>query len=283
LLLDDGRLLLASPRGIEGWPVDGVHYRLLREARKLDAKNGAQHFTSFAGELTEAATIEMVEDAHRRAAEKHLAVGRVARARPLKAGGESTDIFVVEGGDVVLIEVSSSRITAPTRLTGDLDALRRDLQKLVVKRVKQLDRTVNAILNDEFPDLPAKAVNRIFPVIAGAEPMRWTPMLHAYLIREVPGLLSQSGVQPLQFLEIEDLEALMSVLGPPSLARLLERKIRDADIDADVQQWFHDSPLAPQPTRPAIVTEWLDRVFDEIVTHVGFDLEQSRAQRRGGR
>lgn len=282
LSLEDGRILLVSPRGIEGWPVDGVYYRLLRAARDLDPKRGAQHLTAFAGELTEAATIEVVEDAHKRTAAKHLGIGRVTRARPLKGGGESTDLFILESGDVVLIEVSSSRITASTRLTGDHDALRRDLWKVVVKRVNQLDRTVNAILDDEFPDIRAKGIKRIFPVIASVEPMRWTPMLHSYLLREAPGLLRQRCVQPLQFVEIEDLEALMSVLGPSTLARLLDRKIQETGVDADVQQWLHDSPLAPKPTRPAIVTERLDRLFGEMVAHLGFDpgtFEQWKAER----
>ncbi len=63
----------------------------------------------------------------------------------------------------------------------------------------------------------------------------------------------------------------MSVLGPSPLAGLVDHKIREAGIDADVQQWFHDSPLAPQPTRPAIVVAQLDRLFSEIVTRLGFD------------
>lgn len=284
LRLEDGRIVLVSPRCIEGWPVDGIHYRLLRAATNLDPKNGAQHLTSFAGELTETVTVEMVEDAHERAAKNHPGVGRVTRARPMVGGGESTDILIVEGGDVVLIEVSSSRITASTRLTGDLGALRRDLRKVVVKRVKQLDRTVNAILSDEFADIPSSDVNRVFPVIASVEPMRWTPMLHAFLIQEVPGLLRQRGVQAVQFLEIEDLEALLSVLGPPSLARLLDRKIQEAGIDADVQQWFHDWPLAPRPTRPAIVDDRMDRLFHEMTRHLGFDtstLERHLAEQRG--
>lgn len=273
LRLDDDRLLLVAPRGIEGWPVDGVHYRLLRAAAELDPKRGAQHFTALAGELTEAATIELVEDAYERAAQKHLGIGRVLRAQPMKGGGETTDILIVEGGDIVVIEISSSRITAATRLTGDHDALKRDLAKVVVKRVQQLDRTVNAILNNEIPEIPADSVRRIFPVIASMEPMRWTPMLHAYLLDEVPGLLRQPGVQALQFLEIEDLEALMSVLGPASLAELLDRKIHEAGIDADIQQWFHDSPLAPQPERDAIVDDRMGRLFDEMVAHLGFDTE----------
>lgn len=282
LRLEDGRILLLSPRGIESWPIDGVYYRLLRAAINLDPKTGAQHLTAFAGQLTEVATVEMVEDAYERAAARHVGVGRVQRAQPLSGGGESTDIFVLENGDVVLIEVSSSRITAQTRLTGSLDALRRDLEKVLVKRVKQLDRTVNALLNDEFSDIPAKHVKRVFPLIASVEPMRWTPMLHAYLLREVPGLLRQPGVQHLQFLDLDDLEALMGVLGPSSLAQLMDRKIREGGIDADVQQWFHDSPLAPQPARPAISVERMDRLFEEMVTHLGFEagtLDRWKAER----
>jgi hypothetical protein len=281
LRLDDGHLLLVSPRGIESWPVDGVHYRLLRAAKRLDRKRGIQHFTSFAGELTEAATIELVEDAYRRAAEQHVGVGRVIRSRPLKGGGESTDILIAEDGDVVLIEVSSSRITAKTRLTGDHDALRDDLAKVVVKRVEQLDRTVQAILNDEIPEIPAASVERIFAVIANMEPMHWSPPLHAYLVREVPDLLQQPVVQTLQFLEIEDLEALMSVLGPGSLAHLLDRKIQEAGPDTDVQQWFHDSPLGPRPTQTAMVEDRSDRLLDEMVTQLGFDREELERLRSG--
>lgn len=271
LRLEDGRILLLSPRGIEGWPVDGVHYRLLRAAGKLGGRTGVQHFTSFAGDLTEAATVEMVEDSHARVAADHLGVARVSRARPLRVGGESTDIFVTDGGDVVLIEVSSSRITAQTRLTGSLDALRRDLEKVVVKRVKQLHRTVDALLDDEFPDIPAAEVARIFPVIASAEPMRWTPMLDAYLHREVPGLLRQRGVQPLQFVELEDLEALMSVLDRSSLAGLLNSKVREAGVDADLQQWFHDSLLAPRPSRPPIIIEQIERLTLAMVQQLGLE------------
>ena len=274
LRLDDGHLLLLSPRGIESWPVDGVHYRLLRAAKTLDRKHGIQHFTSFAGELTEAATIELVEDAYHGAAETNVGVGHVIRARPLKGGGESTDMLIIEGGDVVLIEVSSSRITAETRLTGDHDALRKDLAKVVVKRVEQLDRTVNVILNDEIPEIPAASVQRIFPVIASMEPMHGSPPLHAFLRREVPDRLQQPIVQALQFLEIEDLEALMSVLGPGSLAHLLDRKIQEAGIDADVQRWFYDSPLAPRPKQTAMVEERSDRLLDEMVTQLGFDREE---------
>ncbi len=89
LRLEDDRILLVSPRGIERWPVDGVHYRLLRAAIKLDPRTGAQHLTSFAGELAEATTVEMVEHAHEHAADTHLGVGRVMRAQPLASGGES--------------------------------------------------------------------------------------------------------------------------------------------------------------------------------------------------
>jgi hypothetical protein len=93
-------------------------------------------------------------------------------------------------------------------------------------------------------------------------------------VREVPDLLQQPVVQSLQFLEIEDLEALMSVLGSGSLAHLLDRKIQEAGPDTDVQQWFHDSPLAPRPTQTAMVEDRSDRLLDEIVTQLGFDREE---------
>jgi hypothetical protein len=282
LRLSDDRLLLVSPRGIEGWPTDGLHYRLLRAARVQDRRSGVQKFTAFAGELTEVSTIEMLEDAHTRAAEQYLGAGRVLPARGLRKGGESTDAFVRDAADVVVIEISSSRITAETRVTGDVVALQRDLEKVVVKRIRQLDRTISALRNDEFDDMPNAEIARIFPVVLNVEPMRWTPMLHAYLLREAPGLLQQAGVQPLQFIEIEDMEALMSVVGPRSLPSLLDQKIREAGIDADILQWFLDSSLAPRPDRPPIVTERLDRQFEAMIRSLGFDpalLDRWKAER----
>lgn len=281
LRLRDDQLLLVSPRGIEGWPTDGIYYRMLAAAR--GNRKRVQHFTSFVGELTEVSTIEMIEDAHARAQREHLNVGRVLPARRLRSGDESIDLFVRDSGDVVAVEISSSRITADTRFTGDLEALQRDLEMVVLKRVVQLDRTIAAIRNDEFDDMPDVEIKRIFPVIVNVEPMRWTPMLHAYLHREVPGLLRQPGVQPLQFIEIEDMEALMSVIGPRSLPWLIDRKLQDSDMDAEFLQWFLDSPLAPTPDRPALLTEQLDRQFDTMVETLGFDtadLHEWRTQNR---
>lgn len=109
----DDRLLLVSPRGIECWPTDGLHYRLLAAASARDPEHGAHRFTAFAGEVTEVSTIETLEDAHARAAKEHLHAGDVLPARPLRAGGESTDVFIREGKDVVVIEISSSRSRRP--------------------------------------------------------------------------------------------------------------------------------------------------------------------------
>lgn len=280
LRLADDRLLLVSPRALEAWPTDGVYYRLLRAASERDRATGAQTFTAFAGELTEAYTVELLEAEHERAARDHLAVGRIERAQPLSSepGVESTDVFAHERGDVVLLEISSSRITAPTRLAGDLAALQRDMLKLVTKRVQQLDRSVEALSSGDIvlSGLAKEKIRRFFPVIVNVEPMRWTPPLHAYLRREVPDLLQQPGVQPLQFVELEDLEALLSALGPPALADLIAAKLQALGTDPDIQQWLHSHPTAPRVDRPITVTETLDRAMVAVMSALGFDSEEVR-------
>jgi hypothetical protein len=58
--------------------------------------------------------------------------------------------------------------------------------------------------------------------------------------------------------------------------------VREAGIDADVQQWFHVSPLAPQPTRPAMVEDGMKRLFREMAVQLGFDpgaIQDKRRQR----
>lgn len=271
--LSDDRLLLISPRGIESWPADGVHYRLLMESRRRDRRNGVKRFTAFAGELTEASTIETIEDAHERAARELRAAGQVLGARPLREGStdESTDLFVRDGDSVVVIEISSSRITAETRFTGDIDALQKDMEKLVTYRIEQLDRTVNAIRSNAFADMPNAEIKIIYPVIINVEPIRWSPMLHAYLREKIPGLLRQDGVEQPQFIDVEDIEALMSVIGRRSLPDLLAQKFAEAGPDADITQWVRQSNLAPRTDHPAIVRERLTRLFDAMHRTVDFD------------
>jgi hypothetical protein len=169
---------------------------------------------------------------------------------------------------LVVLEISSSRITAPTRLSGDEHSLRDDLEKTVTKRVNQLDRTVGAVRSGELRpfDTDSAAISRIFPVIVNVEPVRWTPPLHAYLRKTVPGLLQQTGVKPLQFLDIEELEAVLSVVGPASFAELIAAKLAAAGVDPDFQTWFHNDATAPRPKRPPMVQGRLSDLFAAVTS-----------------
>jgi hypothetical protein len=163
----------------------------------------------------------------------------VHEAAPL-GDGESIDVFIAQGTDLVVAEISSSRITAPTRLAGDEASLKRDLDKVVTKRIKQLDRTIEGLRDGSLAveGVDWDQARRVFPVVLNVEPIRWTGPLHAYLSKEIPGLLKQDKVQPLQFLELDDFEAMLSVLGPPSMADLLSAKMQSVGVDPDIQQWF---------------------------------------------
>jgi hypothetical protein len=255
LRLPDDRLLLVAPRAIEAWAVHGVHYRLLEAARTRDRRRGAQHFTAFAGEVFEEYVLELLEQEH----ERTRSAARVLRAQPLPGGGETCDALVVSGDDIVLIEISSRRVTAETRVTGDPGALRKDMLMLAVKRVRQLHATVEALRAGQIKALDGRQFARVFPLVVNVEPLRWTPMLHAYLRREVPGLLRQPGVQPLQFAEVEKLEALLSALARAPLATLIATKINLAGVDADFQMWLSRSPIAPSVDRPSTTDEALRR------------------------
>ena len=269
LRLQDDRLLLVSRRAIEAWPTHGTHFRLLKAARNRGRAAGIQTFTGLAGEVTEAYAVELVEKSHAAASRRYFDVGQVLRAQPL-GDGETTDVFVAGRGDIVIMEISSRRVTAATRLTGDTEALQDDLRELVVKRIEQLDRTVEALRGGILTRLPDPAdIRRIFPVIVNVEPLRWSGPLHEYLTLNLPGRLRQPGVQPLQFVELEDLEWLMSAIGRMTLAELLSQKIEEFGVDPDIQQWLHSSPLAPPAKRPLVVTAHLDRMFDAAAPRLG--------------
>jgi hypothetical protein len=59
----------------------------------------------------------------------------------------TNDVTVNLGLDVVLIEVTSSRVTLESLVDGDINAVVRDLTKVVLAKMKQLDRVIHDLVS----------------------------------------------------------------------------------------------------------------------------------------
>src|SRR5207248_2977295 len=130
LRLENGGLLLLSPRAIASWLTDGFHYRLLDAAQRRNTdrrRKTSRAFTAFAGELFETYCLELARGAYR--GERPIGGGRVYGEQPYgqKNDAKTSDVAIHLGTDLVLFEMSVSRPRAdqlvladPTGVTSDL-------------------------------------------------------------------------------------------------------------------------------------------------------------------
>ena len=268
--LSDGRLLLLSPRAIHNWLTSGLYYRLLDAAKAAEGEAGINRFTAYVGHLVERYVLELVKSAH--PPPRLPTAGRVVGERAYgKQGAKTSDVAVVYPHEVVLLEVSSPRLTWASRNESDGQAIERDLWRIVGRRVEQLGQTIEAIKpvdtrrqpRARLLDLDGTKVARFRPVIVTVEPVHMTPPMQDYLAERHPNWPGRTDVEPLEIMDLEDLEALISLVETGhSLSRLLATKQAQVGNGIDVGQWLKQALRRPEMTRPSYLNQALREVLD---------------------
>jgi hypothetical protein len=251
LLQRDGNAVVLGLRALEGWlSATGAYYRLFDLARSRSAAD-MERFRRFNGWLQERYIRQLTHVAHPYAARRVLSgSGRVVGELPyrIKGRGESltSDVAIDLGLDVVLVEVTTKRVTQKSLVEGDIEAVIRDMRAMVIKKMEQLGR-VAADLAEGYAALPGVAiefVERVWPVVVAPDGVFHTPTLWAWLDENSGGCLltpvgKKARLQPLVLLDAEEYEVLMGlVAGGASLTRLLEAKTSSLWRDRDFKSMF---------------------------------------------
>jgi hypothetical protein len=281
LRLATGQLLLLSPRALEGWLTTGLYYRLLDAAKEAEGLAGIKRFTAYVGHLVERYVLELVRSAHRepRLPESGRVLGELTYGA---SRAKTSDVAVVYPHEVVLLEVSSPRLTRPSRTEPDGNALRHDLWEIVGRRVGQLTQTIEAIKPSRpgeiprapLPGIDGRRVATFRPVIVTVEPVRMTPPMSDYLGEHYPGWPGRVDVEPLEIIDLESLEALLSLVEKGhSLTSLLARKQQRVGNGVDVGQWLRVEVGLPAVERPRYLNAALRDVLDQASEVLGIDCE----------
>ena len=270
LRLASGGLVLLSPRVLAGWVTDGFHYRLLDAAQARNSskqRKTSRAYTAFAGDLLERYCLALADDAFR-ASEG----GTVYPEQPYGKKGEAktSDIAIHIGTDLVLIEITASRLRADTLIARDPRGVREDLNRLVVAKARQLDGCINALAKGTAqipaadPQIPWEAVERVWPVITAAGEVIQNEYVWEWIRRETTGLFSNPKVQPLVLLDLEDFEVLMGLAEHGlSLVELLRRKTAEPYRDLELAMAVRDDPSVPHDG-PFRLTS-IERAFETAV------------------
>lgn len=286
LLLDDGGLLLLSPRALLSWLGEGFHYRLLDAAqhRNPERRNRrvSRAYTAFSGELLETYALELVRSAY--PGKRPVGGGRVYGEQPYgrisrkgKASEKTSDIAIDLGLDLVLVEVCASRLRAEALLTGEMDAIVGDLDRLLIEKIRQLDHCIHALqrgraeLPAGAPEVELRRIERIWPIVVTGSKLTQTPPLWDHIRQETAGTLQQAKVQPLTILGVEDLEALCAFVEHGyALHEILARKTQPPYQEMELAAWVQADRSSPRPdqARPSYVeTSWkeaMERVSEML-------------------
>lgn len=172
-------------------------------------------------------------------------------------GDKSTDVIVVEDGDVMFVEVVAKRLNLDKSIVGlDDSTIQADLDKGVRQKLKQLNRNIKAFRDGKLlPQVPRKDGYRVFPIIVS--PSEWP---RAYTLGwYIPKVMAETGwlegCEPVELLDIAEIERLEGLAAAGhSLTQLLYRKHRHAH---DRIQSLHNYIIAREPSMlTASVPTW---------------------------
>jgi len=124
-------------------------------------------------------------------------------------GGGRADILVDFDETIVAFEVVSGHLTINSRLGLDRNAFDADMEKIVYKKLRQLDGTASNVLNDPTRLLgPATRPLRFQPVVVagGGFPFNFATSQFIDNFIAMNGLFAQSGVLLAAVIDLSDLE-----------------------------------------------------------------------------
>lgn len=269
LEMSGGQLVLLSPRAIASWLGEGFYYRLLDSAQSRNPsatdRGVSQDYTSYIGKLYEGWALELVRSVY--PGERPIGGGRVYGEQVYGNNQRTSDIFIDLGPDLVIIEVRSGYLTRNMRVTGDIEAFRQDIERVLLDKVRRQGRAIAAILEGRarIPDVELSTVRRVWPILVTAN-VTQSEVLFDLVESSLPPAFGDARVQTLVILDPEDFEYLLGMVeGGASLPSILAARQEGPFRKLEFARWANDSPGSPgRDSRPSFAIERWRRVTTAI-------------------
>src|SRR5437588_1858120 len=269
LELSTGQLVLLSPRAITAWLGDAFYYRLIDAAQRRNPidtdRRVSRDFTKYVGKLHERWALDVIRSAY--PGDRPPGSGTVHGEQEYGASQKTSDVLIDHGPDLVVIEMRSGFLTRDLRVTGDVEAFEKDIERVLLDKVRRLGTSLQAILDGRatVPGLDTGAVERAWPILVTANVTQSEP-LHDLVESELPEIFADPRVQSLLILDSEDLEYLIGIVEaggylPDILARRQESPWRRLEF----ARWANESPGSPgRVSRPSFATEKWETVINVL-------------------
>ncbi len=196
-------------------------------------------------------------------------------ARAYGDGRGRVDAVVDLGVAFGAFEIVSGQLTTKTRIDGDTDAFRDDLEKLLYKKIRQLDGTCrNLVENPASLTGGESGIRPVQPVViaGGGLPVNPVTMMAARDYCEERGLLEHAMIRPLAVIDLGELEMLEGLREDgQSPADLLFAWQESTLANLSLRNWllerFGAETLIFRPERMKPRT---DALFADMIKRLGF-------------
>lgn len=184
-------------------------------------------------------------------------------------GSSAVDCGIDFGDFVLLTDVVQHQMTVPTRMLCELPAFERDMRATVLKKVKQLDGSVTALLErTNHPAHPlGRRPTRILPVVVQGADFPVNPVTVRYAREQAAeaGFLWQSECAQLMICTLEELEMVATAVtnGVGSAEEIWLAYAASGAEDA-LKTFISDRFPGQGWERPHRMQEALDEVFDLV-------------------
>ena len=270
--IDSGVFLVLDQQYLLDCFTRGLYWRIHDHARDVYGDDERKKWTQFYAEMHEAM------------------VGSYFRSFALEYVGERTTFFGEEklklafpegqvcdfgldfGEAVILGEAQSGQFARNTIQGADVNQYLKDLNKMVLGKVTQLDSTANNLLLSEQPKAsPLKAAaKRIYPIVITGGIFTSNPYSNKFIDKEITsaGLLTDPRVEPLSILDLRDLEEAEGIKvrdGVTLLQLIVSWKSTSPDIS--LSDWIRteDKRKGQTQIRSGALREALGQTLDQIV------------------
>ncbi len=102
---------------------------------------------------------------------------------------QTSDVAIVDGSDLVLIEIEAHRFTKEALLSGDAEQVLTELDTMIVSKARQIDQCITALRRPEspatLPGIDMSAIERIWPVVVIEGAIAQTALLWEHLIEQL--------------------------------------------------------------------------------------------------
>lgn len=183
---------------------------------------------------------------------------------------------VIDMGSIfVPLEVVSGRLTVASLIHGEIAAFRRDTEKVVMKKTRQLDAVSKALLRNERSLTGRAGVygRRVQPVLVTGAGYPVEPFSATYVRGEAEreGLFDDPRIEPLAIISLDELSMLVGLAHTGHAPDRLLGAWQESDIGKiALRNWLlYKFPHAGQAFRPPHVQHFWQDLDEDMVYRLG--------------